>query len=60
MDWTKILSAIFLIMLLVYLLPRAKQMLYNSPKGTSDDWKAFMIPIVLVVLFVILLIMSVR
>jgi len=60
MDWMKILSAVFLGIMLVFLIPRAKQMLQNSPKGTSDDWKGFIIPILLVVGFVILLIMSVR
>lgn len=60
MDWMKILSAVFLGMMLIFLFPRAKAMLQNSPKGTSDDWKGFIIPILLVVGFVILLIMSVR
>jgi len=60
MDWMKILSAVFLGIMLVFLIPRAKQMLQNSPKGSSDDWKGFIIPILLVVGFVILLIMSVR
>jgi len=60
MDWYKILSVVFLVVLLVFLLPRAKHMLQNSPKGTAADWKGFLFPIVLVVLFVIFLIMSVR
>lgn len=60
MDWLKILSAIFLILMLVYLAPRAMHMLKNSPKGSGSDWKAFLFPIVLVVLFVAFLIMSVR
>lgn len=60
MDWYKILSVVFLVVLLVFLLPRAKHMLQNSPKGTADDWKGFLFPIVLVVLFLIFLIMSVR
>ena len=60
MDWLKILSAIFLIAMLVYLAPRAMHMLKHSPKGSSSDWKAFLFPIVLVVLFVVFLVMSVR
>ncbi len=60
MDWTKILTAVLLIAMMVYLFPRAKHMLKNSPKGSSDDWKGFIIPIVMVVLFIIFLIMSVR
>lgn len=60
MDWYKILSAVFLIVLLIFLLPRAKQMLQNSPKGSAADWKGFLVPILLVVAFVIFLIMTVR
>lgn len=60
MDWLKILSAIFLIAMLVYLFPRAMHMLKHSPKGSAGDWKAFLFPIVLVILFVAFLVMSVR
>lgn len=60
MDWIKIISALFLVAMLVLIFPRAMQMLKHSPKGTASDWKGFLIPIVLVVLFVLFLIMSVR
>jgi hypothetical protein len=60
MDWYKILTALFLIALLVFIFPRAKHMMKHSPKGTASDWKSFLIPIVFVVLFVIFLVMSVR
>lgn len=60
MDWTKILWAVALVAMLVVLIPRAKYMLKNSPKGSSEDWKAFMLPIAGVVLFVIFLIWMVR
>lgn len=59
MDWMKIGSALLLGLMLVILFPRAKQMLKESPKGTGDDWRGFLIPIALVAGFVVLLIMMV-
>lgn len=56
MDWVKIGSAIFLAAMLIYLFPRAKHVIQNSPKGSSGDWMGFVLPMVGVVLFVILLI----
>ncbi len=55
----KLGSALVLGLMLVVLFPRAKQMLTQSPKGTGDDWRAFLIPIALVAGFVVLLIMMV-
>ena len=60
MDWLKIGSALFLVAMLVFIYPRMKQALKNSPKGTTKDWMGFIIPIAGVVLFVALLIASVR
>lgn len=60
MDWMKIAWAILIGMMIIWLLPRAKDMLSNSPKATSDDWRAFILPLVLVIGFVVLLVMSVR
>ena len=59
MDWMKIGSALLIGLMLVVLFPRAKQMLKESPKGSSADWRAFLIPIALVAGFVVLLIMIV-
>ncbi|MDH3354990.1 MAG: hypothetical protein OEL79_07230 [Chromatiales bacterium] len=59
MDWMKIGSALMLLMMIVYLWPRAKQMMKESPKGSSEDWKAVIIPLLAVVGFVILLVMMV-
>lgn len=59
MDWMKIASALLIVAMLVYLAPRAKAMMRHSPKGSSDDWRAAVIPLLLVVLFVIFLIKSV-
>lgn len=60
MDWIKIAWALLLGIMIVWLLPRAKDMLKNSPKATSDDWRAFIVPLLLVVGFVVLLVLSVR
>ena len=56
----KIVSALFLGAMLIYLLPRAKHMLKHSPKAGEGDWKAALIPLVLLVLFVLFLITIVR
>lgn len=53
--WMKILSAVLIGMMLVFLFPRAKQMLSESPKGDSSDWMSALIPLGLVIGFVILL-----
>ena len=54
-NWMKVVSAVALGMMLVFLIPRAKQMLANSPAAQAGDWHAALIPVALVVLFVILL-----
>tara|TARA_R110002096_G_scaffold334831_3_gene528494 strand:- start:793 stop:978 length:186 start_codon:yes stop_codon:yes gene_type:complete len=56
MDGIQIASAIFLILMLVFLFPRAKQMFLNSPKAESGDWNAVLLPLLGVIGFVILLI----
>jgi len=60
MDWIKIATAVFLVAMLVFLWPRAKHMLKHSPKATSDDWRSLILPIGGLILFVVLLVMSVR
>lgn len=56
MDWLKISTAIFLVLLLVFLLPRAKHMLTNSPKAQTGDWQAVLLPLIGVVGFIVLLV----
>lgn len=60
MDWMKWVSAGILLLMLIYLFPRAKYMLQNSPKGSSSQWANFLFVIGAVTLFIILLIMMVR
>ncbi len=56
MDWLKIGSAILLIAMFFFILPSAKRMVKNSPKGSASDWMGFIVPMAVVVLFIILLI----
>ncbi len=56
MDWMKIFSALALVMFIVILFPRARDMMKNSPKGSSSEWMSFVIPIVVIILFIMLLI----
>ena len=56
MDWMQIVSALALVVFIVILLPSARAMVKNSPKGTTSDWISFIIPIAAVILFIMLLI----
>ena len=60
MGWEKIGTAILLVAMLVFIYPRMRHAMKNSPKGSSEDWKGFLLPIIMVVLFVIFLIMMVK
>ncbi len=59
MDWTKLFSALLIIAMIVFLFPRAKEMLKNSPKASSNDLVAILIPLILVIGLVFLLMKSV-
>lgn len=56
MDWVKIGSALLLVAMLFFLFPHAKSAVSNSPKGSAKDWMGFILPVVVVVLFVMLMI----
>jgi hypothetical protein len=56
MDWLKIASGIALAAMFFYLLPSAKRMVKNSPKGSMNDWLGYIIPMVGIALFIVLLI----
>ena len=56
MDWMKISAAVLLIAMFFVILPSAKNMVANSPKGGAKDWMGFVIPIAAIVLFIIILI----
>ena len=56
MDWIKIGSALFLVAMIIFLFPRAKHVIENTPKGSMKDWMGYIVPMVAVILFIILLI----
>lgn len=58
--WLKILMAAALGYMVIRLWPAAMYQLKNGPKGTSDDWRGAIMPLLLVVGFVVLLILMVR
>ena len=60
MDWIKIGSAALMIGMFIFVYPRMRDAMKNSPKGTFDDWKGYLIPLTAVIGFVILMIISVR
>ncbi len=59
MDWIQIGSALFLGAMMVFIFPRMREAVKNSPKGSAQDWMGFIIPILAVIGFIILLIMMV-
>lgn len=58
--WIKLLYAIPLVLLIVFLFPHARHMISNSPKPGPGDWRSVLLPIAIVVLFVLILISSMR
>jgi len=59
MDWVKFGSAVFMVAMLIFIFPRMRHAMKNSPKGTTQDWMGYLIPLAAVVGFVVLLIMMV-
>lgn len=57
--WMKIGSALLLGAMILFLLPRAKQMMQESPKAEPGQWQSAIIPILLVIGFVVFLMLSV-
>ncbi len=56
MDWLQIAGAVLLVAMFFMILPSAKRMVKESPKGSSSDWMGFVFPMAVVILFIILLI----
>ena len=54
-TWMKVASALALGLMLVMLLPRAKQVVAETPAARKGDWRAALLPIAAVVVFVLLL-----
>ena len=60
MDWMKILAAVTIVGLLVYMWPAYKHFSKNTPEAKEGDWMGALLPLGAVVLLVVLLVMSVR
>lgn len=58
MDWIKIFSAIFIVAMLVFLWPRAGQMIRESRKGTINEWLWVGLLLLAVAAFVVFLMQS--
>lgn len=58
--WMKISYAVVLGLMLIFLLPRAKAMMQNSPKPQKGDWTSVMIPLLAIFLFILFLVQMVR
>jgi len=56
MDWLKIASAVALAAMFFLILPSARRMVKNSPKGSISDWMGFVAPMAVVVIFIMVLI----
>lgn len=56
MDWMEIVSALTLIAFIIMIFPATREMMKNSPRGTSSDWMGFVVPVAVIVLFVIFLV----
>ncbi len=59
MDWLKIVSALFLLAMLVMIFPGARRAMKEAPKGSMADWMSYIMPMAVVTLFIILLILMV-
>ena len=53
--WEQLLLGLLVVVVLVWFLPGLKHTFKTAPKATAADWKALLLPIGLVVLFVLLL-----
>ena len=54
-GWMKWVTAGLMIMMVIYIFPRAKHMLKESPKGSSNDWMGFLLIIAVIAGFIVLL-----
>ena len=59
MDWMKIVTALALLMFIIFIFPRAREAVKNSPKGSQSDWMSFIVPIVIIAAFIFLLVQMV-
>lgn len=60
MGWENIGLGILAAVVMLLFFPGAKRMLQNSRKASAKEWMGITLPLVAVVLFVIILVSSVR
>ncbi len=58
--WTKILLGAVAVLAILWMGPGVKQALRASEQVEEKDWKGFLIPILVVILFVVMLILAAR
>jgi hypothetical protein len=56
----KITLAVIFVMMIWRMWPVAREWMENGPRGSSSDWKSFILVIAAIAAFVVLLVMSVR
>lgn len=59
-TWMKIAWAIPIILMIVFAWPAARNWMKNGPRGSADDWRAALLPIVGVIIFVVVLMLIAR
>ena len=58
-TWEQILLGVLAVVLLLFFGPGVNRMIRDSPKGSAEDWKGALLPLLVVVVFVMLLIFMV-
>ncbi len=58
--WLQIGMAVTVVLMLVFMYPAAKHWMENAPKAQPGDWRAALLPLLLVAGFVVLLVMMAK
>ncbi len=59
MDWIQIVSALFLVAMLIFIFPGMRNAVKNAPKDSNKDWLNYLMIMVVVGLFIMFLIQMV-
>lgn len=57
--WEAILAGVLVLAVLFFFGPGAKRAAEKAPKAQAGDWKAVLVPLLLVVVFVVFMIMAI-
>ena len=58
--WEAILAGVLVLIVLFFFGPGVKRAMEKAPEAGADDWKAAIVPILLVAGFVVLMILMIR